>query len=181
MKISIIAAIARNRAIGKDNRLLWHLPADMKFFKNTTLGHPIITGRKNYESIPDIYRPLPGRQNIVLTHQDDYLAPGAIVVNDLEDAIGTAIEAAEKEGRQEVFIIGGGAIYRESLDKELVDRMYLTLVDDKPNADTFFPEWNENDWEMRLLVHQEIDEKHDYAFDIYVFDRRQKLGIRNLK
>ncbi len=172
MKVSLIAAVARNRAIGKDNRLLWHLPADMQFFKNTTLGHPIITGRKNYESIPEKFRPLPGRRNIIMTRQSDYVAPGADVVDGLEQALHLAKETALKEGKEEVFIIGGGTVYREALEKGLVDRMYLTFVDSEPEADTFFSEWEEENWNKQFVAHQASDEKHRYSFEIYVFDRR---------
>lgn len=173
MKVSIIAAVARNRAIGKDNQLLWHLPDDMKFFRKTTFGHPVITGRKNYESIPEAFRPLPSRQNVIMTHRDDYEAPGADVVSSLEEAISKAEAHAREKGKDEIFIMGGGTVYREAMEKKLVDRMYLTLVDADFEADTFFPEWNAVEWKEQVLEHHPPDERHKYAFDIVVFDREE--------
>src|SRR5688572_1383436 len=112
MNTILIVAIAENNAIGKDNKLLWHLPADMKFFKEQTTGHTIVTGRKNYESIPEKFRPLPNRTNIVVTRDQNYPSLGAIVASSLEDAIGKA----KKNGTEKCFIIGGGQIYKESLE-----------------------------------------------------------------
>ena len=108
MKVSLIVAVAENGVIGKDNDLIWHLPKDMRFFKETTMGHHVIMGRKNFESIPHKYRPLPDRTNIVITRQSEYKAEGCIVVNSVE----TALEIAKNNGDIEHFIIGGGQIYR---------------------------------------------------------------------
>lgn len=167
MRISIIAAIGSNRAIGKNNRLLWRLPSDMKFFKDTTSGHPIITGRRNYESIPEAFRPLPNRKNIVLTRQKDYLAPGAAIVHSLEDAI----EQARRFTEDEIFIIGGGKIYAEAIEKNLANRMYITHVDGDFKADTFFPGWNAANWSVKTIAQHHTDERHAYSFDIRVYDR----------
>ena len=163
MIVSAIAAIASNNAIGKDNRLLWHLPRDMKFFKEVTLGHCIITGRKNYESIPEKFRPLPGRTNIVITRQKDYSAPGAIVVNSVD----TALAQAEKLGEKEVFIIGGAEIYHQSFNK--LDKLYITHVDESFEADTFFPEFDKNSWSLESKEFFPADEnnKYDCAFCVY--------------
>src|SRR3954471_6943606 len=117
--ISIIVACSENNVIGANNSLIWHLPADMKFFKEKTTGHCIITGRKNYESIPEKFRPLPNRTNIVITRQSDYSAPGASVVNSLE----AALEKAKATGDEEIFIIGGAEIFNQAL--RYTDRIYL--------------------------------------------------------
>ncbi|MDO8593858.1 MAG: dihydrofolate reductase [bacterium] len=134
--ITIIAAIGKNRELGKSGQLLWHLPDDMKRFKELTMGHPVIMGRKTWESLPEKYRPLPNRTNIVVTRQADYKAKSATIADSLESA---RAAAARAEGANEIFIIGGGELYREALP--IADRLYLTLVDDTPLADTFFPEY----------------------------------------
>lgn len=130
--VSIIAAIDKNRALGKDNKLLWYIPEDMKWFKSHTSGHPVIMGRKTYESIG---RPLPNRLNIVISRNHAYHAPGCIVVKTLEKGIDIAIQNDDSE----VFVIGGGAIYTQALP--LADRLYLTIIDGLYDADTFFPEY----------------------------------------
>ena len=124
MITSLIAAVAENRVIGKDNALIWHLPNDMNYFKETTLNHHVIMGRKNYISIPEKYRPLPNRTNIVLSKQECYHEEDCIVFNSIESAIAFARNNKETE----VFIIGGGQIYKEALKKNLVDRIYITHV-----------------------------------------------------
>lgn len=167
MEISVIAAIAKNRGIGKNNRLLWRLPLDMKFFKDTTTGYPVITGRRNYESIPEAFRPLPGRQNIVVTRTQGYTAPGAKVVHSLQEAI----DVAAAYNTDEIFIIGGGQIYREAMAGKQVTKLYLTFVDDEPDADVFFPDWDSDEWEELSDEHFPADEKHVHAFDIRAFKR----------
>jgi len=127
--ISIIAAVAENRAIGIHNRLPWHLPADLKYFRNKTLGHHVIMGRKNYQSIG---KPLPQRTNIVITRDPGFDAPGCVVVNSIDAALAAA------DGDPEVFIIGGAGIYAQSLP--FADRLYLTLVHHSFEGDTYFPE-----------------------------------------
>ena len=163
MSISLIVAAGSNNEIGKNNTLIWHMPADMKFFKEKTTGHCIITGRKNYESIPEKFRPLPGRTNIVITRQKDYSAPGAIVVNSVD----TALAQAEKLGEKEVFIIGGAEIYHQSFNK--LDKLYITHVDESFEADTFFPEFNKNNWslESKELFQADNNNKYDCAFCVY--------------
>lgn len=136
-RIAMIAAIgARTRAIGKNNDLLWHIPKDAQRFKDITMGHPVIMGRRTWESIPEKFRPLPGRANIVVTREDGYDATGATVVTSLDAAIQTAKEAA---GSEEIFIVGGGQMYSEAFPR--ADRLYLTLIDDDAEGDTFFPEY----------------------------------------
>ncbi len=134
-RISLIAAIGNNRELGKANELLWRLPDDMKRFKEITIDHPVIMGRKTWESIPEKYRPLPGRTNLVVTHQVGYVAEGATVVDGVSDAFYAAQKA---EGASETFVIGGGDLYASALP--YATRLYLTLVDaSDSDADTFFP------------------------------------------
>ncbi len=128
-RIAIIAAVGRNRELGLGGKLLWHIPDDMRRFKELTTGHPVIMGRKTWESLPQKFRPLPGRTNIVVTRQTGYEAAGATVVDSLE--------AARAKGAGEVFVIGGGELYAAALP--FANRLYLTLVDADTDADTFFP------------------------------------------
>lgn len=166
MKVSIIAAVAKNGAIGKNNDLIWHLPDDLKFFKKTTSGHPIIMGRKNYESIPEKYRPLPNRKNIVLTHQKDYKAPGCEVVQSIEQAL------KNEAGQKEVFIIGGSQVYQLALDHNLVDQMYITEVHHAFDADAFFPDFDKSEWKKEIIGEHPIDEKHKYAFTFCLYTQK---------
>jgi len=138
-EIVIIAAVARNRVIGKDNKLLWNIPEDMAHFKALTSGHTVVMGRKTWESLPPRFRPLPGRRNIVITRQADYAAPGAEVADSLENALKLASTATT------VFIIGGEQIYRQAMD--VADRLEITEVDLKPEGDAWFPEIVAVDWE----------------------------------
>jgi dihydrofolate reductase len=165
MKISIIVAVAQNDVIGKDNTLIWHLPADMKYFKEKTSGHCIITGRKNYESIPEKFRPLPNRTNIVITRQKDYQAPGAIVVSSLEKAI----EKAKEIETQEIFIIGGGEIFNQSL--AISDTIYLTRIHENFEGDVFFPQLNMNEWKEVLRQDCSTDEKNKHLYSFIVLER----------
>lgn len=137
-RLSLIAALGKGRELGKAGKLLWHLPGDMKRFKELTLGHPVIMGRKTWESLPEKFRPLPNRTNIVVTRQTGYEAPGAVVVDSLEAARAAAARAA---GADEVFVIGGGELYTAALP--FTNRLYLTLVDAAPEADTFFPPYEQ--------------------------------------
>ena len=137
--LSLIAAVARNRAIGKDNQLLWHLPEDMKHFRETTRGKPVVMGRKTWEALPEKFRPLPGRQNIVVSRDPAYKAHGADLAGSLEGALALA------GGAEEVFVIGGEQLYRAALP--FADRLYLTEVELEPEADAFFPELNPAVWQ----------------------------------
>ncbi|CAN5498501.1 dihydrofolate reductase [soil metagenome] len=163
--ISIIVAVANNNVIGKDNTLIWHLPADMKFFKEKKTGHCIITGRKNYESIPEKFRPLPNRTNIVITRQENYSAPGAIVVNSIEKAIQKAKETADEE----IFIIGGAEIYKQSL--HLVDRIYLTQIHETFEGDAFFPELTSDKWTETARIKGFTDEKNKHEHDFLTYEK----------
>ncbi|HET6228138.1 MAG TPA: dihydrofolate reductase [Bacteroidia bacterium] len=166
MNISLIVAVGSNNEIGKNNALIWHMPADMKFFKEKTTGHCIITGRKNYESIPLKFRPLPNRTNIVVTRQPDYDAPGAILV----DSIEAAIKTAKATGDNEIFIIGGADIFRQSL--HLVDTIYLTRIHESFDADVFFPELNLAEWKEVSSTKGLRDEKNVYDFTFLVYKKR---------
>ncbi len=141
-RISIVVALGRdgshNRAIGKDNKLLWHIPEDLKRFKELTWGHPVIMGRKTWESIPEKHRPFAGRTNIVITRNSSYEAPGALVVHSLGDALK---EARKSPGADEIHIGGGTELYKEALP--LVTRLYLTLIDDEKESDAVFPPYED--------------------------------------
>nr|AIA16192.1 Dihydrofolate reductase [uncultured bacterium] len=165
MIISLIAALAQNHVIGKDNDLPWHLPDDMKFFMQTTKGHHCIMGRKNYDSIPEKFRPLPNRTNIVVTRQKGFHAAGCIVVNSIEDALGIA----RNNGEQEAFIIGGADIYK--LGFGFADRLYLTEIQTTLQGDTYFPEFTKDEWRETSRKHHGADERHAYGFDFVIYDR----------
>ena len=168
MKVSIIVAVSENRVIGKDNDLIWHLPKDMQFFKETTIGHHVIMGRKNFESIPHKFRPLPNRKNIIITRQNDYNAEHCIVVNSVEKAL----KIAKENGDNEPFIIGGGQIYKLSLERNLVDKIYLTKIYHTFEGYTFFPELNK-DWVEIERTKNQVDENHLYDFDFITFEKNQ--------
>ena len=155
MKMSIVVAMAANGVIGRDNQLPWHLPADLKHFKQTTMGKPILMGRKTWESIG---RPLPGRTNIVITRDSSYSAAGCEVVN----SIGAAIAAAGEQ--DEVMVIGGAELYRQVLSD--TDTIYLTRIHEVFDGDTCFPELRNTEWHQVERVDHEADEKnsHDYSF-----------------
>lgn len=161
--ISLIVAAAENNTIGKNNQLLWHLPNDLKFFKNTTWGMPVIMGRKTFESVN---KPLPGRFNIVITRQHGWNAAGVIVATDLDDAIKKASESNCKE----IFIIGGGEIYKQGF--EIADKIYLTRVHANIDGDTFFPVINENKWRLTSSQDFTTDEKHAFAYSFQTWERR---------
>ncbi|MEO8588748.1 MAG: dihydrofolate reductase [Flavobacteriales bacterium] len=169
MIVSAIAAVADNGTIGRDNDLPWHLPDDMKYFQQVTMGHPVITGRKNFESIPPKYRPLKGRLNIVVTRNATYEAPGAVVVTSLSEAL----KRAQEEEQEELFVIGGGEIFREALVNDRVDRLYLTLVHADITGDIRFPVIDPADWTERSREHHAADERHAHPFSFVVLDRRR--------
>lgn len=158
--IAIIVATDKQGGIGKDNALLWHLPNDLKRFKSITSGHPIIMGRKTYDSIG---RPLPNRLNIIITQNKDLNIEGCVIVHSLKEAIIAA------EGK-DVFIIGGGSIYEQAM--EIADMIYLTLVDVTLEADTHFPKIEDDKWQ---IVHSEShfkDEKHNYDYQFIDLKRK---------
>lgn len=157
----MIAAAGQNNELGKDNDLVWHLPNDFKRFKSLTTGHHILMGRKTFESFP---KPLPNRTHVVITRNMDYHREGIQVVHSLE----AAIEIAQDDPQP--FIIGGGEIYK--LGMQLADRIELTRVHGSFDADTYFPDIPESDWQLVEKVHHPADEKHQYAFTYETYDRR---------
>jgi dihydrofolate reductase len=165
MVISLIAALSKNHIIGKNNDLPWHLPDDMKYFMQTTKGHHCIMGRKNYYSIPEKFRPLPNRTNILVTRQASLEAPGCTVVHSIEEGITIALN----HGETELFIIGGAEIYNHSLEK--ADRLYLTEIQGEISGDTYFPKFNREEWREVSRKRHEADERHKYAFDFVVYER----------
>jgi dihydrofolate reductase len=159
--IIMIAAAAENNALGKDNELVWHLPDDFKRFKNLTSGHPIIMGRKTFESFQ---KPLPNRLHIIITRQKNYQAEGCLVVSNLENAI------ALTDKNQDAFVIGGGEIYQQALS--FTDKIELTRVHDSFEADTFFPEIDEKEWQLIQEEYHPKDEKHKIDFTYQTFTRK---------
>ncbi len=153
--INLIAAMAKNQTIGRDNQMPWHLPADLKHFKAITLKHPVIMGRKTYQSIG---KALPGRQNIVVTRDLDFKLTDADVVNDLEQALAICVDT------EEIMIIGGANIYQQMLPK--ANRLYLTFIDLEVDGDTHFPDWQGLGFHQTSIEQHEADEKnpHNYCF-----------------
>jgi dihydrofolate reductase len=162
MIVSLVVAAATNNAIGKAGQLPWKLPNDMKYFKNITWGMPVIMGRKTFEALGG---PLPGRKNIVITHQHHWEPTGAVVVNTLHDALFLAREADAKE----VMVIGGGEIYRMAFEK--AKRIYLTRVNAEPEGDTFFPELDPKEWKLVNRKDHEADDKNQYAYSFQVWEK----------
>lgn len=165
MEIAMIAAVAANGVIGKDNDLVWSLPDDMKYFMNSTKAHYIILGRKNYESLPPKFRPLPNRTNIVITRQKDLKLENTIVVNSLDEAIGIC----KSDNQEKIFVIGGGQIYEQALP--ITDTLYITEIHHEFEGDTFFPKYDKNEWKEFSREPHGIDDRHKYAFDFVVYKR----------
>lgn len=161
--VSLIVAASTNNAIGKENQLLWHLPNDMRFFKNTTWGMPVIMGRKTFESVN---KKFPGRINIVITRQKDWERDGVIVVSSLEEGL----KKAEETNCKELFVIGGGEIFKESMSK--ADKIYMTRVHAVLEGDTFFPEINEKEWELVREENFEKNQKHLYEYSFQTWKRK---------
>ena len=168
MKVSLIVAMDLERGIGKNNDLMWHLPADMKFFRETTSGHIVVMGRKNYESIPEKFRPLPNRENVVLSRNTDFIANGCEVFHSLPDCL----ENYRNETERTVFIIGGGQIYKDALETGAVDEMYITEVSHAFDADTFFPQFDETGWSQEIVMTHEADEKNPHGFTVKRYTKR---------
>lgn len=162
MTISFVVAAATNNAIGKDGKLPWHLPNDMKHFKNVTWGMPVLMGRKTFDSLG---KPLPGRKNIVLTRHPTWKVEGTVAVKKMEDALFVAKETDSKE----LMVIGGGEIYKTLFDK--AKRIYLTRVEAEPEADTFFPSLNPKEWNLISQQNHEADEKNAYNYSFQVWER----------
>jgi len=166
MLVSLIAAVSENNVIGKGNQLPWHLPADMKYFREITMGRCLIMGRKNYDSIPEKFRPLPGRTNIIVTRQKNFSADRCIVVNSMEEAL----DQAKKKKETEAFIIGGGEIFKHSL--HLADKIYLTRIHHIIDGDVFFPELNADEWKEESAQHCKADEKNKFDYSFLVLKRK---------
>lgn len=158
--ISIIVAVAQNNVIGNQNQLIWHISEDLQFFKKTTLGHAVIMGRKTFESIG---KPLPKRKNIIITRNSNFNTNGCIIANSLNEAI----DAAKPD--DEIFIIGGGTVYREALN--IADKVYLTRIHKDYEGDTFFPELNTSEWEEIERTDFERGEKFEYPFSFITYKR----------
>lgn len=158
--ISLLWAMDENRAIGRNNQLPWHLPEDLKYFKRVTMGKPIAMGRKTYDSIG---RPLPGRENIVITRNQGITIEGCTVIHDVKDLV--------KRDDEELFVIGGAEIFKEILP--FADRLYVTEIREEFEADTFFPEYNLSDWELIESTPGMKDEKNPYNYEFLVYQRKQ--------
>ncbi len=159
MIISMVAAMAHNRIIGKDNQMPWHLPADFAWFRRCTMGKPVIMGRKTYDSIG---RPLPGRMNIVVTRNEDLQIEGVKTVTCLQDALEIVRDV------EEVMIIGGGSFYEHCLP--LANKLYLTFIDAEIDGDTQFPDWGE-DWKTDHSEHYQADDKNAYNMNFVILNR----------
>lgn len=160
--ISLIVAMDQNRVIGKNNELPWHLPADLQYFKKVTMGHPIIMGRKTFESIG---RVLPGRENVIVTRNQDFKAEGSVVLHDIEQ-----IKTFADSRDEEVFVIGGAEIFKEILP--VTDRLYITEIHETFEGDTFFPVIDENQWDKISSNSGSIDEKNRYAHDFIILQKK---------
>ena len=155
------------RGIGKNNDLMWHLPADMKFFKETTVGHIVVMGRKNWDSIPLRYRPLSDRENVILTRNKTFNAEDAIVLHNLNEVW----EKYQNEEEKTILIIGGGEIYKQALESNLITEMYITHVNKSYDAETFFPEFDLSQWKVEVIQMHEKDAKHETEFQVNKYTR----------
>lgn len=161
MNIILVAAHAQNRVIGKNNELVWRLPKDFKHFKDLTMGHPMIMGRKTFESLG---KPLPGRTSIIITRDNQYQQESCVVVHSLQEAIEEA-----KKIDSEIYIIGGAQVYEQALP--FATKMYLTEVKAIPEGDAYFPEFSKQEWKETAREPFPKDDKHDYAFDFVTWER----------
>ncbi len=167
MIVSAIVAVAKKKVMGRAGDIPWYLPADLKYFKKVTLDHHIIMGRKTYESIG---RPLPKRTNVILTRQPFYIVSNCLMAQDIEEALSIAYD----NGEEEAFIIGGGEIYKLSMP--YWDKLYLTEVDLEVEGDTFFPELDMDEWELKSEEKHLPDDKNEHSYTFKVFERKQKTN-----
>ena len=166
IKLALIAAMARNRVIGRDNAMPWHLPEDLSYFKATTLGKPIVMGRKTFDSLG---RPLPGRTNIVVSRQPDLTLEGAQVFASIDAALSAARQQAQADGVDEVMLIGGDNLYRQTLER--ADRIYLTRIESEPEGDAWFPAFDEQAW--AVVSERAVAAGDGYPAHVYqVLERR---------
>jgi len=161
--VSIIAVTGKNRELGKDNHLLWNVPGDLPRFKALTRGHPVIMGRKTFESLPPKFRPLPGRTNIVISSNVSFNTEGVVVARNIDEAIEKAKNAS---GNKEIFVIGGGSVYAQAIDK--ADKLYITVVDAAAQADTFFPEYSSL---FTKIISEERHEAGGLRYTYYILER----------
>lgn len=164
-RIAFVVAMDENRLIGRDNDLPWCLPEDMGWFRRQTIGKPCVMGRKTYDSLPDRFRPLPGRLNIVVTRNREYEAPGAVVVHSIDDALAAAGDV------EEIVVIGGADLFRRLLP--VADRLYLTQVHGAAEGDVYFPEFKTDDWDEVFRQEHPADERHRFAFTWLILDRNR--------
>ncbi|WIY51711.1 dihydrofolate reductase [Devosia sp. YIM 151766] len=164
--VSLIAAVARNNVIGADRTIPWRIPSDFAWFKQMTMGKPMVMGRKQFETFP---KPLPGRPHIVVTRQRDYAAPGIIVRHSLAEALQAAREIAVASGTDEIMVIGGGDIYAQALP--LADRLYITHVDLEPPGDVHFPAIDPEEWRLTGQPVIPRSEKDGAGYDIRIYER----------
>jgi dihydrofolate reductase len=168
-KVALIVAMGANREIGSNNDLMWHLRTDMLFFRDTTMGHYVIMGRKNFDSIPAKYKPLNGRVNVIISRNQDFLYEECYTCSNLLEAI----DIAQSNGEEKVFVIGGGQIYQLALDQDLVDEMYITHVAGNfPQADVFFPEVDLSLWNRTILNSVQADIQNEFGFEICHYTKR---------
>lgn len=165
-QVKLIVAVAKNNVIGKNNDLIWHLPADMRFFTQTTKGSVVIMGRRNWDSIPLKYRPLSERINVVVTRNQHFSHPDCVVFHNLIEAVNDS-----KKEMKPIFIIGGGQIYKEAIEKNLVDEMYITHIDASFDGDTWFPSFNENEWKQEVVMDYLKDDKNPYDFKVVKYTK----------
>jgi dihydrofolate reductase len=158
--ISFIVAMDQNRVIGKDNQLPWHLPEDLKYFKKVTIGHPIVMGRKTFESIG---RPLPGRENIILTRNETYRPEGCKIINSIDD-----LKQISNDYDEEVFVIGGAEIFKQTF--HLADKLYITVIDEQFEGDTFFPNFD-NEWKLISKMKGIKNDKNRYDYYFCEYER----------
>lgn len=165
MKVSLIAAVANNHVIGRDNQLIWHLPADLKHFKKLTMGHTLIMGRKTFESIG---KALPGRKTIVVTTQENYQAKGCEVAGSVDEAMKMI------KGEKDVFVAGGAEIYAQTLDLYHTRRLYITRIFANFEGDTFFPSIDEEKWELVERTDHQADEKNPYPYSFLIYKKKTR-------
>ncbi len=165
MKLALIAAVANNNVIGRENKLIWHLPADLKHFKNLTMGHTLIMGRKTFESIG---KPLKGRKTIVLTSKKNYDAQGCQLAGSIKDAL------HQVKDEKEVFVAGGSQIYEQTIGLHHTRRLYITRVYANFEGDTFFPDINTEKWELVSIEEFDADEKNKYPYAFLKYKRKAR-------
>jgi dihydrofolate reductase len=168
VRVSLIAAVAENRVVGRNNQLPWYLPEDLRYFKRVTMGKPVLMGRKTFESIG---RPLPGRSNIVVSRQTGLEIEGVRVVADVESGIALASAQAEIDGLDELMVIGGAEIY--ALCLPLAQRLYLTEVHGEPEGDVWFPCWDRGEWRECQRERHAASDNNPFDYSFVVYERRQ--------